>query len=137
MRVLGIDFGGTRIGLAVMDSDLLAPRAKPALAATGTLAKDAVALAREMDREECELAVIGLPLNEGEESRMSRVCRMLGERLAEQGRRVEFADEAMTSALAEADLAGNGLTAAGGRKRVDGEAAMRILLRWGAAREAG
>jgi RNase H-fold protein (predicted Holliday junction resolvase) len=44
MRLLGVDFGGARIGLATYETKFGVGRALPFLVATGTLAKDAVAI---------------------------------------------------------------------------------------------
>lgn len=135
MRVLGVDFGGARIGLAAMDSKSMTPRALPPLAATGTLAKDAALIAAAARKEEAELAVVGIPLSDGEETKMSRICRMLAEKIEAEGLRVELVDESLTSQMAEEGLRAEGLTAGQAKKRVDGEAAIRILLRWAAERD--
>lgn len=130
MRVMGVDFGGTRIGLAVMDARFGIASARPALLASGTLALDADEIAKWMGKEECELAVLGLPLAAGEETKMSRIVRMLGDRLAERGVKTDYEDEALTSFESEREMEAAGLKASQRRKMVDGEAAIRILERW-------
>lgn len=130
MRLLGVDFGGARIGLATYETDFGVGRALPFLTATGTLAKDAVAIAEIAKREQVDRVVIGLPLSRGEETKMSRICRMLGDEVAGLGWDVAFVDEALTSQEAEADMNRAGYKGSERRRRVDGEAALRILERF-------
>ena len=130
MRLLGVDLGGTRIGIATADSVHKIPSSRPPLAASGTLLKDAEAILKIAQKEEAELIVVGLPLNEGEETKMSRICRMLAEKLSGLGAKVATIDESFTSMRAEDDLRAEGLKASQVRKAVDGEAAMRILMRY-------
>lgn len=129
MRVLGVDFGGTRIGLAVADTAGFAPRTKPVLAASGTLAKDAAALVQIMRKEEAERIILGIPVTDPP-SRMTRVCQTLAERLREAGAFVETVDESFTSQESEEALRQMGAKASQVRRQVDGEAAVRILERW-------
>lgn len=129
MRVLAVDFGGTRIGLAAGDFDGVASPLAP-LAASGTLARDAEAILKVAKSQEAELIVVGLPLNEGgEETKMSRVCRKLADAISQHGVKVECVDESFTSMESEAALREEGLKASQVRKRVDGEAAVRIFER--------
>lgn len=130
MRILAVDFGGTRIGLAVGDHPRGFPRALPALAATGTLAKDAAAIKAAAAKEQATLIVVGLPLDENGETKMSRICRMLAGKIEELGLKVETVDEAMTSFESEAVMREAGLKASEMKRKVDGEAAIRILDRW-------
>ena len=130
MRVLGVDFGGKRIGLAVGDSDFGIPSPRPALDATGTLRLDATNLAALAKKEEATSVVIGLPLVEGEETKMSRICRMLGAEVEKLGLTVAYVDESLTSAVAESNLKNQDWTAATRKKHLDGEAACQILERY-------
>lgn len=130
MRVLGVDFGGARIGLAVMEKELGFARSLPTLATRGSLAKDARQIAETVKKEEAHLVVVGVPLSEGEETRMSRVCRKLGEEISGLGLKVVHVDEALTSHESEEVMREAGLKGSERRKRVDGEAAARILERW-------
>ena len=131
MRLLGIDFGGTRIGLATADDAHGIPSPLPVLMASGTLAKDAAAIAAIAKKQEAELAVVGLPLNEdGSDSKMARICRMLGTQIEAQGLKVAYVDESFTSAESEAALGAMGMKASQVRRQVDGDAAARIVLRY-------
>lgn len=129
MRVLAVDFGGRRIGIAVgeIEFEIITPR--PSLAATGTLKGDAAAIAALAKGEQVDRIVIGLPINE-EDQRMENVCRKLGGLVAERGFTVDFVDEAFTSEEADAELRTYGLKASERRKQRDGEAARLILERW-------
>jgi putative Holliday junction resolvase len=128
MRVLGVDLGKARIGLAVGESEagIASPRA--ALSAIGTLEKDAQAVAAFARRERAEAIVVGVP--ESEDGRMAAVCRRFGTLLRSMGFVVYEVDESLTSVEAESAMAEAGLKASERRKKRDGEAACRILLRW-------
>ena len=131
MRLLGIDLGTVRIGVAVAESDPFVASPKPALKASGKLKTDAAALAGIARKEEAELVIVGLPLEFTEDGRkegkMARACRLLGTLLEAEGLSVAFADEAFTSVGAEDAMRDSGLTIAESRRRKDGEAACRIL----------
>ena len=137
MRLIGVDFGGTRIGLAAADDAHGIPSPLPVLAASGTLAKDAAAIVQTARKQEAEMAVVGLPLNDdGTDSKMARICRMLGTQIESQGLKVAYVDESFTSAQAESALGEMGLKASQVRRQVDGEAAARILVRYMEGRDA-
>lgn len=130
MRVVAVDFGGRRIGLAVGDtgSGVASPRRN--LEASGTLAKDAEAIVRFAESEKAGLIVIGLATDAEGETRQSRVCRKLGEQVAALGVEVDYVDESYTSAEAEREMLEAGLKGSERRKRSDAEAACRILERY-------
>lgn len=130
MRVLGVDFGGTRIGIAAVDTDVKLPTPLGVLEASGTLAKDAVAIRDRAKLEAAERVVVGLPLNSGEETKMSRICRLLGDRLTELGVEVHYVDESLTSATVEGHMRDGGLKGSQIRKNVDALAACAILDRY-------
>ena len=127
-RLLGIDHGTRRIGLAVGDRETGIAFARPALSRRREgAAFDAIAdLAR---REGIQVAVIGLPLNmDGSEGRQAAAARAFGERLAARiGLAVVYVDERLSSWEA-----GERLAEAGRRPtRHSGEldsAAARIIL---------
>lgn len=103
---------------------------RPALSASGTLAKDASALVAWARQEEAQALVIGLPLQaDGSDTRMSRVIRKLGEILAKE-LPVHTVDEFNTSHEAETAMVDAGLSGSQRRKASDGEAACRILERY-------
>lgn len=134
MRVLGVDFGTVRIGLAVSDE-------------TGTLASPVETLRRrrgqrppvsrmaEIGRElGVEGVVFGLPLElSGQESDWSQEVREVGARLgARLGVPVHFVDERMTSVRAERAIRSSGLPRSRReeKERVDAGAAALILQGW-------
>lgn len=130
MRALAVDFGGKRIGVAVGESHPRVTSARQNIDASGTLARDAETIVALAKREEADLVVVGLPLDEQGETKMSRVCRKLGECIEQRGLAVRYIDESFTSASAELDMLDAGLKGSERRKRSDGEAACRILERF-------
>jgi putative holliday junction resolvase len=130
MRALAVDFGGRRIGIAVGESDMGIVSPRPNLEASGTLKKDAEAILVLAKKEEADAVVVGIPLIEGEETKMSRICRQLARHIEEQGMPVHQIDEAMTSVQAESHLFDGNLRASQRRKLRDGEAARLILERF-------
>ena len=130
MRLLAVDLGKKRIGIAVGESEPEVISTRPALAATGTLVQDAAAVNKLAKREEVNAIVVGLPLEDGEEGRMALVCRKFGDILATLGWTVKYADEALTSVQANANMAQVDMKASLRKKRRDGEAAALILERY-------
>jgi putative holliday junction resolvase len=131
MRLLGVDFGFKRIGLAAGEAGLGLFSAKPTLDASGSLARDAVRIADAARKEQADVVVVGLPVElSGEEGRMARICRQLGELIAAEGLDVQWVDEGMSSVVAENHLFDAGLKASQRRKKRDGEAAILILERY-------
>lgn len=126
MRVLGIDFGSKRIGLAVGDTVHRIASPRPNMTPSGTLAKDAAELAARARTEEAEAIVLGIP--EAEDGRMARVCNQLGDLIEQEGWTVHRIDESLTSIAADEAMAG--LKGSIRRKRRDGEAACQILERY-------
>lgn len=139
MRVLAIDFGERRIGLAVSDeSGLLAvpvgvlPRRSDARAV-----EDVLAAARE---REAGLLVVGLPLRPGGggESPFAARARSFARKLAAASKlKVELHDEALTSAAAESALRAAGLSRERRSDALDAEAAAELLRDWLSCRPPG
>jgi len=128
MRLLGVDYGFKRIGLAVAESDFGIITPRPPLAATGTLARDAQNLAAIAKKEAVDRTILGLPIEEdGNHGKMARVCETVAEHLRKFGLTVDLVDERMSSVEAENSLRQEDLKASQRRKLRDGEAA-RILL---------
>ena len=97
MRVLGIDYGTKRIGLAVADTEaasLAVPRGD--LPRNGALA----VLAAFCRQERIGHIIIGLPMTlRGEEGDMAQTVRSFGKALTEAaGVPVDFVDERLTTA---------------------------------------
>lgn len=125
--MLGVDFGSKRIGIAVGESGFGIVSPRPTVAASGTLAKDAAAIADLAKREQVERIVVGIPVNP-EDPRMEKICGRLADEIRTLGFEVDTVDETMTSVQAETfmgDLKGSQV-----RKRKDGEAACRIVERY-------
>ncbi len=130
MRIIGVDFGSKRIGLAVGESEYRIATPRRPLDATGTLKRDAEAIAAVAKQEEAGLVVVGVPINPDGGDKMEKICRKVAELIQEQGLAVETVDESFTSVGAEANLADIGMKASDRRKLKDGEAAARILERY-------
>lgn len=128
MRVLGIDLGKRRIGVAVGESEVGVATPRPALTATGTLARDTDAVVRLAAAEGASVVVVGVPSSH--DSPMSRACARLAELLRERGLDARTVDETLTSVEAGDRLAQTGLKAAARRARIDSEAACLILERF-------
>jgi putative Holliday junction resolvase len=131
MRILAVDFGFRRIGLAVGDVEPRIHSPRSPLTATGALRKDADQIAAIARSEEADLVVIGLPVEpDGSEGRMARVCRQLAGHVQSCGLSVEMVDESLSSKEAGQMLLESGVKAAKRRKHIDGEAAMVIMERY-------
>lgn len=93
-RVIGVDHGGRRVGVAVGDDEtgLAFPRA---VVATRGAAEVIGRLAAE---EGTDRVVVGLPLNmDGSEGRQADAARAFGRELTDIGLDVTFADERLTT----------------------------------------
>ena len=131
MRLLGVDFGSKRIGIAVAEAEhgIITPRLP--VEPSGTLKKDAVMLAALAKKEEAEAIVLGLPLEPGGvEGRMAKIARVLANEIETAGCHVELVDETLTSVEADSGLVAGGLKASQRKKLRDGEAARLILERF-------
>jgi putative Holliday junction resolvase len=126
-RVIGLDHGSRRIGVAVGDTETGMAFARPALR-TRSLAEAVDAVGRLAEEEEAGTVVIGLPLGmDGSEGPQVGIVRAFGERLGRIGLEVVYEDERLSSWAA-----GEGLSEAGRRApRESGEldsAAARLIL---------
>ena len=127
-RILGIDYGSVRIGLAVSD-----PNRKIAfpLATYTRRSREAdAAYFRELiEREEIGALVLGLPVHlSGREGQKAQEARAFGKWLAEiTGLAVVFADERFTTVEAESALWTSGLTHKKRKERRDRVAAQIML----------
>ncbi len=131
MRLLGIDFGFKRIGVAIAETEVGIITPRPALAAAGVLKRDAESIIALARKEEASLVVLGLPLEQdGEDGRMARICRKLGSHIEAGGITVRLVDESMTSVQADSILRDESLKASRRRRLRDGEAAALILERY-------
>jgi putative Holliday junction resolvase len=137
-RLLGLDVGERRIGLAVADTE--SGTVKPlATIRRSELARDTRTLVRICDEQRIDELVIGLPLNmDGSEGEQARSTRLWGAALAVGlDRPISWRDERLTSETAELRMgppsrgsAGQPPSAAARkarRARVDREAAAAIV----------
>lgn len=131
MRLLGVDFGFKRIGIAVAESDFGVVTPRAAIAATGTLKRDVENLEATFRRESADQVVLGLPIEEdGNLGKMARVCQTVAGLLRDKGIEVVLVDERYTSIEAEAVLRQEDLKASQRRRLRDGESAGILLERY-------
>lgn len=130
-RVLGIDFGERRVGLAVSDPTGTIAQPLPTLQRRRGKRAPVAQVARLAAERGVSRIVIGLPLTlAGEESEWTREVRTFGDHLAERtGLPVDYLDERMTSVRAERAVRSLGLPKhrREEKSRVDAAAAMLIL----------
>jgi putative Holliday junction resolvase len=126
MRVLGVDYGLRRIGLAIAETEVKMAFARDVLPATGSVSGDASLVFNFFMDEGCELAVVGLPrLDDGHEGEQAAVTRTFGDALIELGAPVEFVDERYSTSAALRGL--SHLSTRDAKSVVDAEAARMIL----------
>lgn len=138
-RLLGIDLGERRIGLAIADDDGSRARAHSTLKRSANSEQDAAALAALIESNHVDELVIGLPLEasgaEGPQATITRTwASEMGEHLPIP---IIFRDERLSSHVAEGRLGPMKRGRSGGppsrtqrdayRSRVDREAAAIIL----------
>ncbi|GAC1667377.1 MAG: Holliday junction resolvase RuvX [Candidatus Limnocylindrales bacterium] len=137
-RILGLDLGARRIGVAVADSGGIA-MPLTTLRRAGTVADDAAAIARLLSEQGASEIIVGLPLEAaGQEGPQARITRSWAEavRIVIEAP-VGYRDERLSSHIAEDRLGPMKRGRSGGppsrsqrdawRARVDREAAAIIL----------
>lgn len=127
-RVLGVDVGTVRVGLAVSDPDRLVATPLDTVPAGDDLA---VRLADRARAEACHTVVVGLPRAlSGRDTASTEMARTLAKGIAAQGLDVELWDERLSSAEAERTLLGAGTRRRDRREARDRVAAAIILQGW-------
>lgn len=126
-RLIGLDHGSRRIGVAVGDTETGMAFARAAILRRN-LAADLDSVAALVAVEAAEIVIIGLPLNmDGSEGVQAATARRFGERLVARGMTIAYEDERLSSWEA-----GKRLSEAGRRpRRVSGEldsTAARVIL---------
>ncbi|HEY4607316.1 MAG TPA: Holliday junction resolvase RuvX [Acidimicrobiia bacterium] len=124
-RLLGVDYGSKRVGLAV--SDALGLIASPlSVVPRSSAVEDVVALVKELD---IVTIVVGLPtaLGGGEGVSASEARRLADELATATGVEVVLRDERFTSRMAEGALVETGMKRRKRRETVDKIAATIIL----------
>ena len=129
MRILGIDYGRKRIGLAVSDETETLASPLPVHRRQRTLNHDLWTLKRLISSQGIGRIVIGLPLNmNGSQGEMAHESLAFAEQLAKMtGLQVEPIDERLTSAEAERVLIKGDVSRKKRRELRDGLAAVLIL----------
>ena len=137
MRVLGIDLGSKRIGIAA--SDRIGTIASPltVLQRCGSQGGDHRNIAKIVVEEEAVAIVVGLPLNmDGSEGKAAQSARAEVERMATVvGVPVYVQDERLTTVAADRVMMEQNMNAQARRKVVDKWAAAVILQAWLDSRE--
>jgi putative holliday junction resolvase len=132
VRILGVDFGLKRIGLAIAESEFKVVTPRAPMAASGTLKRDAEAITAFARKEGADLVVVGLPVEEdGAVGKMARICQSIADHIKSAGLNVDTIDERYSSVEAESLLREEkDLRASQRRKLRDGEAAGILLERY-------
>lgn len=130
-RVLGIDLGSRRIGVAVSDGLGLTAQPRATIARHGGV-RDLDAIAAAVKAADADRIVLGLPLDcEGQEGPAAQRARVFGDKLrAALHLPVELIDESFSTVEAEAVLLAADVSRARRKEVVDKMAAAVILQRW-------
>ena len=130
MRVIGLDHGAKRIGVAAGDTETGMAFARAAIKRR-SLEHDLARVVELCTDEGAELVVVGLPLNlDGSEGPQAAVVRAFGEALRGAGLAILYEDERLTSWEAERQLASGGRTPDRRTGEVDSAAAQLILQQY-------
>ena len=134
-KVMAVDLGSRRIGLAVSDGRGRLAFPRGVLERSGDPAADRRRIADAALEEGAARVVVGLPLTlDGRRGSAARAAAaeavLLGEELAGRGVDVETFDERLTTVTAEASLAAAGKRGRRARRVVDAAAAAVLLQAW-------
>lgn len=131
-RVLGIDLGSRRIGVAVSDETATLASPHATIARSGDGEAHLAEIARLVHVLACQRVVVGLPLSmdgtDGPAARAARADAAALERLLTVP--VELVDERLTTVSADRALAESGVRARKRRAVIDQTAAAVILQTW-------
>ncbi len=126
MRILGIDYGNKRIGIAIGEPDVNMAFSRELVNSCGSIKNDSVLIAQIAKSENCDLIVIGLPLlPSGEEGTQSQIAKSLGHEIEQMGHKVQYFDERYTTSQASANLSHLNSKK---RKQLEDSEAARIML---------
>ena len=130
-RILALDYGERRIGLAVSDPTATIAQPLPTITRRTGRRPPYTRILEILREWEAQAVVIGLPIeSSGEEGEPATNARSFGDEIERRsGLRVEYWDERFTSARAEREISRLGLSASARRQkeRVDALAATLIL----------
>jgi putative Holliday junction resolvase len=132
VRVLGLDLGSKRIGVAVSDRSGTIATPLTVLPRSGQVASDHARIAALVAQEEAERVVVGLPLSlDGSLGPAARAARAETDALAAAlPVPVESFDERLTTVTADRALMEGGMRAEARRRVVDKVAAAVMLQAW-------
>lgn len=132
MRVLGVDLGSRRIGVAVSDRSGTIASPLTVLTRSSSQRADHLAIKRLLEQEEASAVVVGLPVNmDGTEGKAARAAREEAARMATVvDVPVHLHDERRTTVEADRLLAERRKSARDRRGIVDMAAAAVILQSW-------
>lgn len=134
MRVLGIDYGERRIGLAISDPTATIASPLPILTRRRGKRPPVAAILGIIEDRDVDSVVLGLPLNlAGDETDWTREVRAFGDAIERRsGLPIAYADERMTSVAAERAVRSLGLKRSERerKERIDAAAAVLILQSW-------
>lgn len=129
MRIMALDLGEKRIGVAISDDLLLTAQGLCVINSKGT-EKDLVQIGELIQEKEVTHLVLGLPRNmDGSYGPMAEKVRAFGSRLAEEqaGIPVDYWDERLTTTAAQRVLIDADMSRGRRRQVVDKVAAVLIL----------
>lgn len=132
MRVLGIDLGSKRIGIATSDRSGTIATPYTVLLRCGSMGGDHRNIAKMVVEEEAEAVIVGLPLNmDGSEGKAAQAARVEAARMATVvGVPVHVHDERLTTVEADRVLMEQRMNAQARRRVVDKVAAAVMLQSW-------
>lgn len=132
MRVLGIDLGSKRIGIATSDRSGTIATPYTVLLRCGSMGGDHRNIAKMVMEEEAEAVIVGLPLNmDGSEGKAAQAARVEAARMATVvGVPVYVHDERLTTVEADRVLMEQKMNAQARRRVVDKVAAAVMLQSW-------
>ncbi len=129
-RLIGLDHGARRIGVAVADTETGQAFARPAIRRR-SLAADAALIAELVAAERADLIIIGLPLRmDGTEGDQAARARAFGDALAAVGAPIAYSDERLTTWEAGEQLAREGRRPRRRSGELDSTAARLILQQY-------
>jgi len=132
VRVLGIDLGSKRIGIATSDRSGTIATPYTVLLRCGSMGGDHRNIAKMVVEEEAEAVIVGLPLNmDGSEGKAAQAARVEAARMATVvGVPVHVHDERLTTVEADRVLMEQKMNAQARRRVVDKVAAAVMLQSW-------
>jgi putative Holliday junction resolvase len=139
-RWLAVDYGRTRIGLALSDPAGTLASPLRTIPGTGSIPSDAERIAAIARQEQADAILVGLPLNmDGTVGPQAQLSRELAARLAKIAtHEVRLHDERLSTFAADQRLSAHGLTRKQKKRRRDAIAAQVFLQAFldGAGRQA-